>query len=151
VSNLFGTLATKEDQVWPYEKWPRMKFEDGLQKGAKGGHGPIRYSVDKYEPNELIQFKFSKPKGFNGIHRFEISGIENTKTELKHTIEMTTSGIGTLTWIIAIRWLHDALVEDAFDKVEKYFTREKKSTEWNLWVKILRIILNPRKKAHNNS
>ncbi|WP_186434942.1 hypothetical protein [Gillisia sp. Hel_I_86] len=69
---LLETLATENDKIWPTEKWPAMKFKNGIRTGANGGHGPIRYSVEKYEPNEIIQFRFSKPEGFNGIHKFEI-------------------------------------------------------------------------------
>ena len=106
--------------------------------GAKGGHGPIRYSVEKYDPQNLIQFRFSKPEGFNGIHKFEVFKLSNTQTEIKHTIDIQTSGTGTLVWTFAIRSLHDALIEDAFDKIENNFVQQPKSTDWNLWVRVLR-------------
>ena len=141
VSELLGTLSTKNDKIWPNEKWPAMRFRKGLVEGANGGHGPIRYSIEKYEPKEFIQFKFSKPIGFNGIHKFEISELENGKTELKHTIDMDVVGKGLLTWIIAIRPLHNALLEDTLDKVENQYLTEKRKTEWTVWVKILRKIL----------
>jgi len=141
VSELLGTLSTKNDKIWPYEKWPAMKFQKGLVEGANGGHGPIRYSLEKYEPRKFIQFAFSKPMGFNGIHKFEILELENGKTELKHTIDMDVVGKGLLVWIIAIRPLHNALLEDALDKVENQYLKEKRKTEWTIWVKILRKIL----------
>ena len=77
-------------------------------------NGPIRYTINKYNPGELIQFEFTTPKGFYGIHQFEVVEVENDETELKHTIEMNVTGIGILIWTIIIRWLHDALMEDAF-------------------------------------
>ncbi|MCF6348922.1 MAG: hypothetical protein L3J20_11585 [Flavobacteriaceae bacterium] len=46
---------------------------------------------------------------------------------------------------IAIHWLHNAFMEDAFDKVENHFLTEKKETEWSIWVKILRRILKLKK------
>ncbi|MDY8137441.1 hypothetical protein [Aquimarina sp. 2201CG5-10] len=141
VANLLGTLASREDKIWPFENWPRMKFKEGIQPGAKGGHGPIRYSVETYDPNVLIQFRFYKPKGFNGIHKLEISEIDETHTMLKHTIDMQTSGVGIFSWFFAIRWLHDALIEDAFDKVENNFGTTSKKTNWNLWVRFLRKVL----------
>ncbi|MEP1488870.1 MAG: hypothetical protein ABJK28_10620 [Algibacter sp.] len=52
-----------------------MKFKNGIKIGAQGGHGLIRYTVEKYNPNEIIQFRFSKPNGFHGIHKFEIIPI----------------------------------------------------------------------------
>jgi len=50
VVELLNTLSTDNDKIWPKEKWPAMKFKGGINIGAKGGHGPIRYSVEKYNP-----------------------------------------------------------------------------------------------------
>jgi len=58
---------------------------------------------------------------------------------------MNTTGTAIFIWSIAIHWLHNAFIEDAFDKVENRFLTEKKETEWSLWVKILRRILKPKK------
>lgn len=138
---LMTTLATKNDKVWPQEKWPPMRFKKGLTIGAKGGHGIIRYSVKNLQPNGTIIFEFSQPKGFHGIHKFEINSISNNTTEITHTIEMNTSGISTLQWIFVIKHLHDALVEDAFDKVENQFSTNKKRSPWNPWVIFLRKLL----------
>jgi len=145
LSDILDSLSTKNDQLWPKEKWPPMLFRKGLKEGAIGGHGPIMYSINKYEIGNLIDFNFIKPKGFNGIHKFEITKIKNDQTELKHTINMTLSGKGILTWYIAIKWLHDALLEDCLDKVENHFQTEKKKTKWNLWVVFLRSLLRKKK------
>ncbi len=138
VVELFKTLSTENDRIWPKEKWPKMKFKDGIKVGAKGGHGPIRYAVEKYEPSEIIQFRFSKPNGFNGIHKFEINELTHEKTEIKHTIDMNTSGKGTFIWVLAIRSLHNALIEDGFDKLENIFSENQKSSKWNFWVRFMR-------------
>ncbi|WP_443633473.1 hypothetical protein ABXT64_00705 [Candidatus Marifrigoribacter sp. Uisw_064] len=145
IAELLKTLSTENDRIWPKEKWPEMKFKDGIKVGAKGGHGPIRYSVEKYNPNEIIQFRFSKPKGFNGIHKFEIKELDKQKTEIKHTIEMTTKGKGTLIWSFAIHSLHNALIEDGFDKIENNFSGDQKSSSWNFWVKFIRKQMTKRK------
>ena len=138
VGELLKTLSTHKDKVWPKEKWPAMKFKNGIGVGSNGGHGPIKYSVEIYDPENIIQFRFSQPKGFNGIHKLEVSELNNKQTEIKHTIEMTTNGKGTAMWIVAIRPLHNALIEDAFDKIENSFSNENKTSKWNLWVKLLR-------------
>ncbi len=141
VSELLETLSTKDDRIWPYEKWPAMKFNKGLVEGSKGGRGPIRYSIEKYIPNKFIQFRFIKPTGFRGIHKFEIIGLEKGTTELTHTIDMDVAGKGLLIWIFAIRSLHNALLEDALNKVENQFLNEKRKVNWSIWVKFLRKIL----------
>ncbi len=141
VAELLGTLATENDGIWPYEQWPAMRFRDGLVEGARGGHGPIQYSIEKYIPHKLIQFRFIKPAGFNGIHKFEIMEGEKGKTELRHTIDMDVSGADLFLWSLAIRPLHNALLEDALDKAENRFLTERRKTEWPVWVKILRKML----------
>jgi len=143
VSQLLGTLSSREDKIWPYEKWPAIRFKDGLVENAKGGHGPIGYSITKYVPNEQIEFKFNAPKGFNGVHRFNIVELKSNKTEFRHTIEMKTTGIGILTWVFVIYWLHNALFEDLMDKVENQFVKDPKKHKWILWVKLLRKVLKP--------
>ena len=145
ISKIFDSLSTKNDKLWPGEDWPPMVFKKGLTEGAIGGHGPIRYSIQKYTPGRFIEFKFLQPDGFNGLHKFEITEIKKDKTELKHTINMVLSGKGILTWYIAIKWLHNALLEDCLDKVENFFLTNKKRTNWNLWVFFLRRLLNKRK------
>jgi hypothetical protein len=118
VAELLSTLSQPGDSIWPTEKWPAMKFKNGTKVGAKGGHGPIRYTVEKWDANEIIQFRFSSPSGFIGIHKLEIRELNSHQTEIKHTIDMLTIGTGALVWIIGVRVLHNALIEDAFDKLE---------------------------------
>jgi hypothetical protein len=103
VVELLETISTENDQIWPTENWPKMKFKDGIGVGAKGGHGPIRYMVEVYNPEEIILFRFSSPKGFNGIHKLELKEITSDTTQIQHTIDICTVGIGTWNWLFAIR------------------------------------------------
>ena len=146
VVELLKTLSTDNDRIWPIEKWPAMRFKEGINVGAKGGHGPIRYLVEEYNPNEIIQFRFLKPDGFNGVHKFEIKELSKEKTEIKHTIDMNTVGKGTIIWFLAIHSLHNALIEDGFDKLENHFLEKHKKSKWNFWVKIVRRLLAKKRK-----
>ncbi|MBN8642818.1 MAG: hypothetical protein J0L86_13485 [Flavobacteriales bacterium] len=145
IVKLFETLASDNDLMLATHKWSPMKLDKGLQIGSKGGHGPIKYHVIDYKPDDFIVFKFDL-KGFDGIHKFTISEISQNRTELSHTVDMITSGAATLKWVFAIRWLHDAYIEDALDKVENHSSTTKKRTEWSLWVRLLRTIMKPKKK-----
>lgn len=138
---LLASLASKNDLVWPYEQWPRMRFKDGIKIGAIGGHGPIVYEIVSFDPHSAIVFKFHEPRGFVGTHCLELEARGEEATMLRHTIDMRLKGRARWIWLLAIRWLHDALIEDAFDKVENYFTSKKKRSKWNLWVRFLRTIL----------
>lgn len=141
ISEILATLGTDEDRVWPIGKWPRMKFHQGMEIGAIGGHGPIRYSIKSKIPGREIVFQFIKPKGFHGTHGFTIEEVTASKTRITHTIEMHTSILGFLQWMLVIRWLHDDLIEDAFDKIENQATTSNKKSQWSIWVKLLRFIL----------
>ena len=139
VTQLFRTLATKNDAIWPFEKWPAMRFQNGLEIGAKGGHGRIRYTVVGFEEGEQIIFKFTKPEGFVGTHALIIKELSANETEVRHEIKMQTATLkDSFFWITIIRWLHDALIEDAFDKLENHFLIEKKETKYSIWVTLLR-------------
>jgi hypothetical protein len=72
VSELIDGLSSANGQLWPIDRWPAMQFDLPLGVGASGGHGPIRYAVKSYVPCHNIQFRFIEPKGFVGVHRFEI-------------------------------------------------------------------------------
>lgn len=145
VGTLLNTLATKNDMMLATDKWSPMKLDQGLKIGSKGGHGPIKYFVTDYQPEKSITFQFDVT-GFNGFHRFEINELDANQTEISHCINMKTTGFATLKWVLAIRWLHDAYIEDAFDKVENHFSEHKKNSEWIIWIKILRKIMKPKKK-----
>ncbi|MEW4922736.1 hypothetical protein [Algibacter sp. 2305UL17-15] len=141
VSALLKTLSTKEDKIWPIAYWPAIRFDNGLKVGSKGGHGIIRYYIEDHKLGEYIVFRFLSPKGFNGIHKFEIMQIDKENTEIQHSIIMNTEGMAALQWIFMIKWLHDALIENAFDRIENNFSEDKVFTTWNIWVRIWRYIL----------
>lgn len=147
---LFKTLTSDNDMMLATDKWSPMKLDQGLQVGSKGGHGLIKYSIIEYEPEGSITFQFDL-KGFNGFHRFDLKEVRPDTTELSHIIDMTTTGAATLKWTLVIRWLHDAYIEDAFDKVENHFTTKKKNSEWSLWVKLLRRLMKPINKSFQTS
>ncbi|MBK9689126.1 MAG: hypothetical protein IPO65_15755 [Saprospiraceae bacterium] len=134
---LMATLATKKYQMLATDKWPRMRLDKGLVPGSRGGHGPIRYFVAEYNEGESITFTFDM-KGFNGFHKFELIELDDERTRLRHIIDMKTSGWATIKWALAIRWLHDAFIEDAFDRVEGHFNPNIKQAEWSWWVKAMR-------------
>jgi len=120
ITNLLNTLSNNSDEIWPKEKWPRMKLDD---------------------PGKQIVFRFTHPKEFKGVHKFDIAALDNDKTKLTHTIDMKVNALGYFKWLVAVKWLHDALIEDGLDKLYTKTTGKSKVTPWNIWVKILRAIL----------
>ena len=144
---LIDTLASADNKLWPHDQWPAMKFDRPLRVGAIGGHGPIRYTVESYQPGHCIQFRFTRPKGFLGYHRFEIEPMGSEESKLRHIIEMQVQGTARLSWPLAIRPLHNALIEDALDRAEAHTGRQPDKRNWSLWVKLLRRIMSRRRSA----
>jgi hypothetical protein len=69
---LLDGLASDADRLWPGDRWPRMRLDGPLAVGARGGHGPVRYRVERYEPSRHVRFRFERPRGFDGIHEFQV-------------------------------------------------------------------------------
>jgi hypothetical protein len=138
LGELIDSLASEDDALWPGHSWPAMEFDRPLGVGAVGGHGPIRYSVEEYRAGESVRFCFREPKGFDGVHFFEIVTLDDGLPKLRHTIEMKTRGLASPLWVLVIRHLHDALIEDAFATAEASLGLAPQMRPWSVRVRFLR-------------
>ena len=136
---LIANLGGKHDLLWP-QHWPRMRFDRPLGLGAIGGHGFIGYYVEQYSPPELIRFRFTSPRGYDGYHEFRIVQ-EIGSLKFRHTLRMRTHGMTTWLWILVLKPLHDALVEDLMDCASTYSSNHTFSSHWPLRVRFLRWLL----------
>lgn len=159
VGALVDSLASDDDRLWPSDRWPPMRLDRPLGIGASGGHRPIGYLVEAYEPGRLLRFRFTRPEGFIGHHRFEVEDLSEGRTRLRHVIEMRARGADRLKWSLAIRHLHDALIEDALDRAADQLgvgspsgrsatgSTAPEERRWSLWVRLLRHLLARRRTA----
>ncbi len=145
VARLLDSLASEDDLLWPRDSWPPMRFDCGLCVGAAGGHGPVRYVVDSYEPGQSVRFRFTKPRGFDGYHAYEIEEAGPGTTRLRHVLDMRASGGALLTWPLIYRPLHDALIEDSLDRAQSHCGAQTRTSNWSGWVRALRWILRRRR------
>lgn len=142
VGVLIDSLAGAEDRLWPRHAWPAMRFDRPLRVGATGGHGAIRYHVVAYVPGRWIRFRFTAPRGFDGIHEFTVHPQGPNVTELHHLLAMRLRFPAWITYPLLNRPLHDALLEDALDCAEKALTGTVKlPAKWNIYVRLLRAII----------
>ncbi|MGE7389276.1 SRPBCC family protein [Streptomyces sp. NPDC004126] len=125
--------AGQADRLWPHRTWSPMEFDRPLGPGAKGGHGPVRYTVAAYVPGTWIRFAFTGPRGFHGFHEYAVLPVDEERTLLRHTLSMRVTGPARLSWPLAYRWLHDALLEDSLDRAE----RPPRRTRWSPYVRLL--------------
>jgi hypothetical protein len=139
VGELIDSLASANDRLWPIDRWIPMRFDRPLGTGAVGGHGPIRYTVESYVPGNCIQFRFSGPAGFVGVHYFETKPAKEGKVWLRHVIDMQVQGRALLLWAIIVCPLHNALMEDALDRAEEHATgKQLPKRKLSAWVRLVR-------------
>ena len=138
VGELIDSLATQADRLWPVHSWPRMQFDRPLGVGASGGHGPIRYKVEAYEPCRFIKFRFTGPRGFDGYHAFDLSTMPGDRVKLRHTVKMNTRGLALISWPLVFEPMHNALIEDALATAEASLGLLPTMQDWSPWVRFLR-------------
>ena len=137
VGALIDGLASPDDRLWP-SRWPAMRLDRPLQLGAVGGHGPIHYRVDTYEPGRRVHFTLRAPQGFDGFHGFELESTAPHETTLRHILHMNARGPAVVTWPVVFGPLHDALVEDCLDEAARALGEAPRSRPWSMWVRMLR-------------
>ncbi|MCX4962211.1 SRPBCC family protein [Streptomyces virginiae] len=140
VGALIDTLAAgDEDRLWPGRVWEPMEFDRPLAVGAVGGHGPVRYTVAAYVPGTWVRFAFTGPRGFHGFHEFAVLPVDAERTVLRHTLAMRVSGLARITWPLAFRSGHDAVLEDCLDRAELACTGTiAHPARWSPYVRFLR-------------
>ena len=140
VGELLATLGTPEDRLWPGNGWPRMRLDRPLAVGAQGGHGPIRYRVEAWEPGRSVRFRFTQ-QGVDGWHAFEVLDGTAQHCVLEHRLEARFTGKALLGWALAIRWLHDACVEDLLSRAQAAVGHTPRPVRWSQWVRLLMAVL----------
>lgn len=140
-AQILNSLASVDDRLWPTEFWPPMVLDRGLQLGAQGGHSQIRYHVAEYVPGKRIEFAFDpmvQLSTFRGRHYFEVIARPRG-TVLRHTIDCEIGHRQWIYWKIFIERIHDAVIEDAFDKAEREAgLAQPHRSRWSLYVRLLR-------------
>ncbi|MBB5850681.1 SRPBCC family protein [Amycolatopsis umgeniensis] len=142
VGALIDTLSDDGDRLWPVGTWPPMRFDRTLGVGAVGGHGPVRYSVESYEPGKSVRFRFTAPRGFDGFHEFTLRARGTGETELEHLMVLRLRHPAWFTYPLLWRPMHDALLEDGLDRAERELTGTVRTpARWSPYVRLLRNLI----------
>jgi len=121
VGELLESISGPDDRVWPWEQWPPMVLDRGLEIGSAGGHAIIRYEVSEYAPGRRVEFTFrpmAMLRVFRGRHYFEVLA-DAGESIIRHTIDVRMDFRTWLVWKMLIEPIHDVVIEDLFDKVER--------------------------------
>lgn len=149
VGALLDRIASEADPLWPAPAWVPMRFDRALGVGADGGHGPIRYVVSEYEPGRSVRFQFQPSTGFDGYHELTVEAAGPERCVMRHVLEGELRGWMRPLWHVAIRSLHDAVLEDLLDNAELAATGRPpaRPARWSLWVRLLRATEFPKARA----
>ena len=139
--NLIDTLSSEKDALWPWRIWPPMRLNRPLGEGAAGGHGPIGYYVEKFEPGQAVRFHFTRPRGFDGHHGYDLIKEADGCLILHYSLRMKTRGSAVITWPLVYRPLHCALIEDSMAKTQAALGMTPDVKPWSLYVRFLRWVL----------
>jgi hypothetical protein len=135
---LLDRIAGPDDPLWPAPAWPPMRFDRPLGPGADGGHGPIRYSVVEHVPGRLLRCRFDPAIGVVGEHELRVEP-DGTGTAVVHVLRGRLTGPMRVLWPVAVRWLHEALLQDLLDNAERAGTGTvRRPARWSPWVRLLR-------------
>ena len=129
VGALLDTLASADDRFWPHENWPGMKFDRPLQVGATGGHGTDPYTVSSYTPGRHIRFEFGGSR--QGYHEFTLQDVDDMTCLIRHVTKAKLTFNSAWRWYFLIRPLHNALIEDLFEKVESQVAKVEHPKIWS--------------------
>ncbi|MGW4242918.1 SRPBCC family protein [Nocardia sp. NPDC004722] len=137
---LLDAVAERGNPVWPGDHWPPLILDRPLQVGADGGHGAIRYHCTAYEPGRVVEFTFAASMPFAGTHTLELIDRGESGCVIRHLIVAEARGPQSLLlWTLAIRWLHDALIEDLLDRAATAVGHPPaRPARWSPWVRLLR-------------
>ncbi len=138
LTELVHTLGSDDDRLWPHgsTRWPPMRMSGPLAELPRGGHGFVRYHVIEHQPGRATTFRFDDDLGLPGVHRFEVLD-DGPAPGLRHVIDARPVGSMRLAWPLAVRWLHDALIEEAFDGVEVRLGLRDQLRRPGPWVRFL--------------
>ncbi|MFI5524600.1 SRPBCC family protein [Streptomyces platensis] len=139
---LIDGLSGGADPLWPRHDWPPMLLDGPLAPGAAGGHGPVHYTVADYVPGRWVRFRFTAPRGFHGFHEYTVHPLGPDRALLRHTLAMQARGGARLSWPLAFRPLHDAVLEDSLDRAERACTGTvARPARWSRYVRLLRRLI----------
>jgi hypothetical protein len=118
VGELLDGLGRPGDRLWPSPPWPPMRLDRPVAVGVRGRHASIRYEVSAYVPGRRVEFIFDPACGARGTHTFTATPLGADRTLLRHELAARMVGSMRLGWPLAVRWLHDVVLEDLLDRAE---------------------------------
>jgi hypothetical protein len=141
LGRLHDRLAGPDDPLWPATDGEQIRLDRPLGVGARGGHGPFRYTVVAYEPGLRVRWEFAAGSPLDGYHELWVRSVGHDRAEMVHILVARARGAMLLLWPLATRWLHQALIADLLDNAERAATGTvRRPARHSWWVRLLRSV-----------
>ncbi len=140
IGALLDRVAEPGGPLWPADRWPPLRLDRPLAVGAIGGHGPIRYACTRYVPGPSVEFTFDPAMGLLGTHTLSVlDGPGPDTCVLRHVLTGHRRTVRAhQRWLLATRWLHNALLEDLLDNAARAAGQPlEHPARWSPWVRLL--------------
>jgi hypothetical protein len=100
----------------------------------------IRYSVEEYEPDRFVVFRFDPGSGLDGFHRFDIEPLACGRTRLEHTLDARLEGAVRLAKPLLER-MHDTMLGQTLDNAQRVTGgRVYRPTRMALWMRAMNAV-----------
>jgi hypothetical protein len=137
-----ATVGAHLDQIerhWPAPPWPALHLDHGLAVGSPGRHGSISYHVESFEPGRRTRWVFTPDVGLTGYNEISVLDGGPGRTVITDELAGRLHDRMVLVWPVGLRWLHEALINDLFDNIERAATgRVRRLRRHNVWVRTIR-------------
>lgn len=148
VGPLLDRLGGSRDVLWPTPAWQPMVLDGPVAVGAAGGHGSIRYQITAHEPGRKVEAAFVPGQGIDGWLAFTAEPVGSERTLLRVVAQARFSGAMVVAWPLAVRWAHDAVLEELFDNAQRVVGDEpERPVRRSPWVRLMRLMEPPRAHA----
>src|SRR5207249_2135454 len=143
VGPLLDRIAEPGNALWPADNWPPMIMDRPLGVGAEGGHGVNRYTCTSHQPGTRVEFTFTPSMPFIGTHAFDVLPSGPHACVLRHMVIATPRDLrARAQWSLAVRWAHDAVVEEIMDRAAIAVGHPPaRPVRWSPYLRLVRRVL----------
>jgi hypothetical protein len=134
-----GAQLERLEVLWPAPIWPALRLDGGLVAGSTGRHGPISYRVETHDVGRRSRWVFSPEVGLTGYNEISVGPDGPGRSVITDVLTGRLRGRMVLVWPVGLRWLHEALINDLFDNIERAATGHvRRRHRHSVWVRTMR-------------
>lgn len=116
VWEVLARIGSPDDELFPQE-WGSVRAPEGIRGGAPLHHRGMLCRIEAAEPGRRLWIAF--PPDHGGEHGFTLTRASGGGTVVTHTLRVRQRSADRLSWFLAVRSIHNAVIEAALDNLER--------------------------------